>query len=57
MTSASVRCVLSTWTAPSAMVNGAVHYLLVLDGHFEEERLVATLTRLWAQALGLPVRP
>ena len=39
-----------------AMVNGAVHYWLVLDGEFEEERLVATLTRLWAQALGLPVR-
>jgi AcrR family transcriptional regulator len=39
-----------------AMVNGAVHYWLVLDGDFEEERLVATLTRLWAQALGLPVR-
>jgi hypothetical protein len=40
-----------------AMVNGTVHYWLVLDGDFEEERLVATLTRLWAQALGLPVRP
>ena len=39
-----------------AMVNGLVHYWLVLDGDFEEERLVATLTRLWAQALGLPVR-
>jgi hypothetical protein len=38
-----------------AMVNGAVHYWLVLDGDFEEERLVGTLTRLWAQALGLPV--
>jgi hypothetical protein len=33
-----------------------VHYWLVLDGDFEEERLVTTLTRLWAQALGLPVR-
>lgn len=37
-----------------AMVNGLVHYWLVLDGDFEEEPLVATLTRLWAQALGLP---
>lgn len=39
-----------------AMVNGVVHYWLVLDGGFDQERLVATLTRLWAQALGLPVR-
>ena len=39
-----------------AMVNGLVHYWLVLDGEFEQERLVAALTRLWAQALGLPVR-
>ncbi|TFV63829.1 TetR/AcrR family transcriptional regulator [Geodermatophilus sp. DF01-2] len=39
-----------------AMVNGLVHYWLVLDGGFEEERLVATMTRLWAQSLGLPVR-
>jgi AcrR family transcriptional regulator len=38
-----------------AMVNGLVHYWLVLDGEFEQERLVAALTRLWAQALGLPV--
>ncbi|WNV74155.1 TetR/AcrR family transcriptional regulator [Geodermatophilus sp. DSM 44513] len=39
-----------------AMVNGVVHYWLVLDGGFEQERLVGTLTRLWAQALGLPAR-
>ncbi|SNS78413.1 transcriptional regulator, TetR family [Geodermatophilus pulveris] len=39
-----------------AMVNGLVHYWLVLDGGFEQERVVATLTRLWAQALGLPAR-
>jgi AcrR family transcriptional regulator len=38
-----------------AMVNGMVHYWLVLGGDFEEDRLVAALTRLWAQALGLPV--
>lgn len=38
-----------------AMVNGVVHYWLVLGGDFEQERLVSTLTRLWAQALGLPV--
>jgi AcrR family transcriptional regulator len=38
-----------------AMVNGLVHYWLVLGGEFDEERLVNTLTRLWAQALGLPV--
>ncbi|MGY1834433.1 TetR/AcrR family transcriptional regulator [Blastococcus sp. SYSU DS0510] len=36
-----------------AMVNGLVHYWLVLGGDFEEERLVETLTRLWAQSLGL----
>ena len=39
-----------------AMVNGLVHYWLVLDGDFEQERLVRTLTRLWAQALGLQVQ-
>ncbi|SEL04564.1 DNA-binding transcriptional regulator, AcrR family [Blastococcus sp. DSM 46786] len=37
-----------------AMVNGLVHYWLVLGGDFEQERLVETLTRLWAQSLGLP---
>jgi AcrR family transcriptional regulator len=37
-----------------AMVNGLVHYWLVLGAEFEEERLVAGVTRLWAQALGLP---
>jgi AcrR family transcriptional regulator len=37
-----------------AMVNGLVHYWLVLGVDFDEERLVGTLTRLWAQALGLP---
>jgi AcrR family transcriptional regulator len=41
-----------------AMVNGTVHYWLVLGAEFEEERLVAALTRLWVQALGLsPGRP
>jgi AcrR family transcriptional regulator len=37
-----------------AMVNGLVHYWLVLGADFDEERLVTTMTRLWAQALGLP---
>jgi AcrR family transcriptional regulator len=37
-----------------AMVNGLVNYWLVLGGDFEEDRLVRTLTQLWAQALGLP---
>ncbi|MGY1723474.1 TetR/AcrR family transcriptional regulator [Blastococcus sp. SYSU DS0533] len=37
-----------------AMVNGLVHYWLVLGGDFQQERLVEALTRLWAQSLGLP---
>jgi AcrR family transcriptional regulator len=41
-----------------AMVNGVVHYWLVLgrdfDQDFDQERLVGTMTRLWAQSLGLP---
>ncbi len=37
-----------------AMVNGLVHYWLVLGADFDEERVVTTMTRLWAQALGLP---
>jgi AcrR family transcriptional regulator len=37
-----------------AMVNGLVHYWLVLGAEFEEDRLVDSMTRLWAQALGLP---
>lgn len=37
-----------------AMVNGLVHYWLVLGGDFDEDRVVGTMTRLWAQALGLP---
>ncbi|MGY2082264.1 TetR/AcrR family transcriptional regulator [Blastococcus sp. SYSU DS0539] len=40
-----------------AMVNGLVHYWLVLGADFDQDRLVETMTRLWAQALGLPVRP
>ncbi|MCV2488306.1 TetR/AcrR family transcriptional regulator [Geodermatophilus sp. YIM 151500] len=40
-----------------AMVSGLVHYWLVLDGDFEEERLVATLTRLWTTSLGLAPTP
>jgi AcrR family transcriptional regulator len=37
-----------------AMVNGLVHYWLVLGADLEEDRLVDSMTRLWAQALGLP---
>ena len=37
-----------------AMVNGLVHYWLVLGADFDEERLVRTMTSLWASALGLP---
>lgn len=40
-----------------AMVNGLVHYWLVLGREFDEDRLVATMTGLWARALGLPDRP
>lgn len=36
-----------------AMVNGLVHYWLVLGADFEEERLVGTMTSLWARSLGL----
>jgi AcrR family transcriptional regulator len=36
-----------------AMVNGLVHYWLVLGSDFDEERLVATMTGLWASSLGL----
>ena len=32
-----------------AMVNGLVHYWLVLGADFDEERLVRTMTGLWAQ--------
>jgi AcrR family transcriptional regulator len=37
-----------------AMVNGLVHYWLVLGADFDEDRLVATMTGLWARSLGLP---
>jgi AcrR family transcriptional regulator len=37
-----------------AMVNGLVHYWLVLGAQFDEERLVHTMTDLWARSLGLP---
>lgn len=39
-----------------AMVNGLVHYWLVLGADFDEDRLVHTLTDLWARSLGLPLR-
>ncbi len=37
-----------------AMVNGLVHYWLVLGADLDEDRLTATLTGLWARSLGLP---
>jgi AcrR family transcriptional regulator len=37
-----------------AMVNGLVHYWLVLGRDFDEERLVTTMTDLWVRSLGLP---
>lgn len=37
-----------------AMVNGLVHHWLVMGEELDEEQVVATLTRLWVQALGLP---
>ena len=38
-----------------AMVNGLVHYWLVLgDEDLDEEQLAQTLTRLWARSIGLP---
>jgi AcrR family transcriptional regulator len=40
-----------------AMVNGLVHYWLVLGADFEEDRLLATMTGLWARSLGLPAAP
>jgi AcrR family transcriptional regulator len=36
-----------------AMVNGLVHYWLVMGEDFDQEVLSQTLTRLWAQSLGL----
>ena len=39
-----------------AMVNGLVHYWLVLGADFDEDRLVHTMTGLWARSLGLPDR-
>ena len=39
-----------------AMVNGLVHYWLVLGADFDEDRLVDTMTALWARSLGLPLR-
>ena len=37
-----------------AMVNGLVHYWLVLGARFDEERLVQAMTDVWARSLGLP---
>lgn len=36
-----------------AMVNGLVHHWLVMGEELEEDQVVRTLTRLWAQSLGL----
>ena len=38
-----------------AMVNGLVHHWLVMGEELDEEQVVHTLTRLWAQSLGLSV--
>jgi AcrR family transcriptional regulator len=40
-------------TALAAMVDRFMYIWLTLGEDFEEERAVATLTRLWAQALGI----
>lgn len=40
-----------------AMVNGLVHYWLVLDADLDEQRLTHTLTALWARSIGLPAPP
>lgn len=37
-----------------SMVNGLVHYWLVLEADFDEERLLRALTGVWARSLGLP---
>lgn len=37
-----------------AMVNGLVHHWLVMGEDLDEEQVVRTLTRLWAQSLGMP---
>ena len=39
-----------------SMVNGLVHYWLVLEADFDEERLLRALTGVWARSLGLPDR-
>ena len=39
-----------------SMVNGLVHYWLVLEADFDEERLLGALTGVWARSLGLPDR-
>lgn len=36
-----------------AMVNGLVHYWLVMGEDFDHEQVAQTMTRLWVQALGL----
>jgi AcrR family transcriptional regulator len=40
-------------TALAAMVDRFMYIWLILGEDFDEERAVATLTRLWAQALGI----
>jgi AcrR family transcriptional regulator len=50
--------VLDPWYAANAlcnMVDRFVYTWLVLGEQFEEDRAVATLTRLWAQAIKLPI--
>lgn len=38
-----------------AMVNGLVHHWLVMGEELDEEHVARTVSRLWAQSLGLPV--
>jgi AcrR family transcriptional regulator len=50
--------VLDPWYAANAlcnMVDRFVYTWMVLGEEFEEDRAVATLTRLWAQAIKLPI--
>ena len=43
--------------ALSAMVGRTAHSVYILGDHIDREQLVATLTRLWANALRLEIRP
>jgi AcrR family transcriptional regulator len=43
--------------ALSSMVGRTAHSVYILGDHIDREQLVATLTRLWANALRLEIRP